>query len=69
MYTHSLTMLTRLCLLPNGNLTIDWNCVKLAKQMKTPILIDGRNVFSPQEANDAGFYYIGVGKGSYQNLF
>lgn len=35
---------------------------KLAKQMKTPILIDGRNVFSPQEAMAAGFYYIGVGR-------
>ena len=28
---------------------------KLAKQMKTPILIDGRNVFSPQEAITGGF--------------
>ena len=35
---------------------------RLAKQMKTPILIDGRNVFSPQEARSAGFYYIGVGR-------
>ena len=35
---------------------------KLAKQMKTPIFIDGRNVFSPKEAMDAGFYYIGVGR-------
>ena len=35
---------------------------KLAKQMKTPILIDGRNVFLPQEARDAGFHYIDVGR-------
>ena len=35
---------------------------KLAKHMKTPILIDGRNVFSPQEAIAAGFHYIGVGR-------
>ena len=35
---------------------------KLAKQMKTPVLIDGRNVFSPQEARSAGFHYIGVGR-------
>ena len=35
---------------------------RLAKQMKTPILIDGRNVFSPQEARSAGFHYIGVGR-------
>ena len=35
---------------------------KLAKQMKTPILIDGRNIYSPQEARDAGFHYIGIGR-------
>lgn len=35
---------------------------KLAKQMKTSILIDGRNVYSPQEARAAGFHYIGVGR-------
>lgn len=35
---------------------------KLAKQMKTPIFIDGRNIFSPQEARYAGFHYIGVGR-------
>lgn len=35
---------------------------KLAKQMKTPILIDGRNVFSPHEAMAAGLHYIGVGR-------
>ncbi len=35
---------------------------KLVKQMKTPILIDGRNVFSPQEARNAGFHYLCVGR-------
>ena len=35
---------------------------KLAKQMKTPILIDGRNVYGPTEARAAGFHYIGVGR-------
>ena len=35
---------------------------KLAKQMKTPILVDGRNIFSLQEAMAAGFHYIGVGR-------
>ena len=35
---------------------------KLAKQMISPILIDGRNVFSPPEAVNAGFHYIGVGR-------
>jgi UDPglucose 6-dehydrogenase len=35
---------------------------RLAKQMKTPILIDGRNVYSPEEARTAGFHYIGIGR-------
>ncbi len=35
---------------------------KLAKQMKTPILIDGRNIYAPQEARAAGFLYSGVGR-------
>ncbi|MCY4568728.1 MAG: UDP binding domain-containing protein, partial [Candidatus Poribacteria bacterium] len=35
---------------------------RLAKQMKTPILIDGRNVYSAEEARAAGFHYIGIGR-------
>ena len=35
---------------------------RFAKQMKTPILIDGRNVYSPEDAKAAGFRYIGVGR-------
>ncbi len=35
---------------------------RLAKQMKTPILVDGRNVYSPEEARAAGFHYIGIGR-------
>ena len=38
------------------------NLRKLAKHMKTPILIDGRNVFSPDDAIAAGFHYIGIGR-------
>ncbi len=36
----------------------------LAKQMNTPLLIDGRNVYTPQEAEAAGFHYIGIGRSS-----
>lgn len=49
-------------------LVTEWNLYhrlqlrKLAKQMKTPILIDGRNVYLPAEARAAGFHYIGVGR-------
>ena len=35
---------------------------RLAKQMRTPILVDGRNLYSPEEARAAGFRYIGVGR-------
>ena len=35
---------------------------RLAKQMKTAIFIDGRNVYSPEEVRTAGFHYIGVGR-------
>lgn len=34
----------------------------LAKRMNTPLLIDGRNVYAPQEAQAAGFHYIGIGR-------
>ena len=35
----------------------------LAKPMNTPILIDGRNIYSPEEARKAGFRYMGIGRG------
>ncbi len=47
----------------------DWNEYRslnlhaLAKPMSTPILIDGRNIYSPDEARDAGFQYMGIGRG------
>jgi UDP-N-acetyl-D-mannosaminuronic acid dehydrogenase len=36
---------------------------KLAKKLRTPILIDGRNAFDAQKAKKAGLTYRGVGKG------
>jgi UDPglucose 6-dehydrogenase len=35
----------------------------VAQAMRTPLLIDGRNVFSPRAAHEAGFTYEGVGRG------
>jgi UDP-N-acetyl-D-mannosaminuronic acid dehydrogenase len=35
----------------------------LATRLRTPILIDGRNVFDPQAAKDAGLRFIALGKG------
>ena len=36
--------------------------VHLASIMRTPLLIDGRNLFTPQQAADAGLTYEGVGR-------
>ena len=36
---------------------------KLAKKLKTPILIDGRNAFDAEKARKAGLTYRGIGKG------
>lgn len=50
-------------------LVTDWdeyrvlNLHMLAKPMTTPILIDGRNIYSPDEARKAGFQYMGIGRG------
>ncbi len=35
---------------------------KMKKLMKSPNIIDGRNVYDPQEMKEAGFSYIGVGR-------
>ncbi|HEX3880379.1 MAG TPA: nucleotide sugar dehydrogenase, partial [Bryobacteraceae bacterium] len=35
---------------------------KLAGAMNTPVLIDGRNMYNPDEARAAGFDYAGVGR-------
>lgn len=49
-------------------LATDWpeyrrlDLVRLAKLMRTPVLIDGRNIFEPTEARAAGFVYIGMGR-------
>jgi len=32
--------------------------------MVTPIIIDGRNFLNPQTLEQAGFYYIGIGRPS-----
>ncbi|HEY5947190.1 MAG TPA: UDP binding domain-containing protein, partial [Kofleriaceae bacterium] len=35
---------------------------RLKASMKSPVLFDGRNVWSPQEARAAGFTYYGIGR-------
>ncbi len=36
----------------------------LREKMKTPIIVDGRNVFNPRQAREAGFTFRGVGIGN-----
>ena len=40
---------------------LDMNRVKAA--MRTPVLIDGRNIYDPEEMRAAGFTYRGMGRG------
>ena len=35
---------------------------RLAQSMRTPVLLDGRNLFDPTEARKAGFLYMGIGR-------
>jgi UDPglucose 6-dehydrogenase len=35
---------------------------QLARRMNSPVLIDGRNLFSPELARAAGFDYAGIGR-------
>jgi UDP-N-acetyl-D-mannosaminuronic acid dehydrogenase len=36
---------------------------KLAKKVRTPVIVDGRNFWEPEDVRKAGFTYRGVGKG------
>ncbi len=40
----------------------EMNLKNLKKLMKTPNLIDGRNIYEPQKLREMGFIYIGVGR-------
>ncbi len=37
---------------------------RLKSLMKSPVIIDGRNLYEPWTMRDAGFSYVGVGRGS-----
>ena len=34
----------------------------LARQLKTPVIIDGRNIYDPEKMRQLGFDYYGVGR-------
>jgi len=40
------------------------NFARLRSIMRTPVVVDGRNVWEPSELRTAGFTYYGVGRGS-----
>ncbi len=42
------------------------NWEKIKSFMRTPIILDGRNLYDPEEMRDLGFTYWGVGRGNYQ---
>lgn len=41
----------------------DLDLGRLGRQMRTPLLLDGRNLFDPAAATSAGLAYVGVGRG------
>jgi UDPglucose 6-dehydrogenase len=43
------------------------NLQQLAVRMNHPVLIDGRNLFNPERAREAGFEYAGVGRAAYRS--
>lgn len=44
------------------------NLVKIKKNMITPIIIDGRNIFQPNKMKELGFLYIPTGKGAITSI-
>jgi len=50
-------------------LLTEWNefknldLLRIRSLMKTPVLIDGRNVYEPDAMREAGFLYRGIGRG------
>ena len=35
---------------------------RLRREMHKPVLLDGRNIYDPQEMRELGFEYAGVGR-------
>ena len=46
------------------SIRLDW----LKKNMATPIIIDGRNIFDSKECEKAGFSYRGIGVGNKRRI-
>jgi len=46
----------------------DIDLAELRSVMRTPLLLDGRNFFRPETAREAGFTYVGVGRGGVDDV-
>jgi UDPglucose 6-dehydrogenase len=57
-----------LVLVTEWNQFRDLNLQDLARRMARPVLIDGRNLFEPEAARQAGFDYSGIGRCSRARL-
>ncbi|MDF1516031.1 MAG: UDP-glucose/GDP-mannose dehydrogenase family protein, partial [Anaerolineae bacterium] len=50
-------------------LVTEWNefknldLIRIKQLMNQPVLVDGRNVYDPQVTRNAGFHYLGIGRG------
>jgi UDPglucose 6-dehydrogenase len=51
-----------LCVITPWNEFKQANMSKVVEIMRNPVLLDGRNLYSPDVMNDLGFTYVGVGR-------
>lgn len=54
------------CLLTEWNEFKQIDFRRVADTMETPVMIDGRNLYDPNELRELGFAYVGVGRGTLQ---
>jgi UDPglucose 6-dehydrogenase len=40
------------------------NFTLMRAAMREPVIFDGRNIYEPQALHDAGFTYVGIGRGN-----
>ncbi len=52
-----------LVVVTNWNEFKELDLARLKKIMRRPVIFDGRNIYDPAQIRDAGFRYVGVGRG------
>ena len=53
-----------LCILTEWNEFKQADLIKVKSHLKTPVIIDGRNIYQPQMLKNMGFTYISTGRGA-----